>query len=113
MEVAAWLEANGVVLGLVLAAAAAVPAWLMYFRDVRTNQKTGSPRRNKAQPKTNRSPAVATLLLAVGVSGVALVVIALVGLPGGNSECKADNGSVVNCGGSNNNTTTVIQNGGK
>ena len=113
MDVTGWLEANGVVLGLILTAAAAIPAWLMYFRDGRTDPKPGARRRNTAQGQSSRSPAVLALLVAVGVSGLALFVLALVGLPGGNAECRADNGSVVNCNGSDNNTTTIIQNGDK
>lgn len=73
MELVNWLEANGVVVGLILVALGAIPGWLVFLRKPATMAQA---------PARQPSPALAALLLALLVSGIALIVIALVGLPG-------------------------------
>jgi hypothetical protein len=76
MELVNWLEANGVVLGLILAALGAIPGWLVFIR---------KPAAAAREPASQPPAILAAILLALLVSGIALIVIALVGLPGSAS----------------------------
>ena len=81
MDLVNWLDANGVVLGLLVAALGAIPGWLVFIR------------KPAAAPARPPSPALAAILLALLVSGIALIVIALVGLPGVSTTSADDWGA--------------------